>query len=256
MDTIIPLKDFEQLCMIGQRYEGYVQGLGKVFWKPHNVSIPMVSHLPSLSSSNLNYAQYRKTTVYELMVVKTEQNPDIEALRRFRDVGINVVSLANIAASSLSDSTKPLVFGPEYNIVNSGGTRVRNLNRTYTNVGKVAQNVGHTLTGIGIIVDWSMVALGEQTLEEAAVNTVVNAGIWAIGLSCTPAAVVLGIAWFIMSLSERSYVSSKSYVETFGSITPPDKTRVAPPFQPPPPKERKMPVYYKPIPSFEPYKRR
>ena len=46
---------------------------------------------------------------------------------------------------------------------------------------------------------------------------------------CPPAGIVLGILWFIISSSKRSFIPAKSYEEIHGTITPVDATRVVRP---------------------------
>ena len=240
----ISLKEFQYLCSIGQRYEGYVESLGYVFWLPKYVQLP-VSDAPSQALYNTPRGSQFTTVIYELKVIKDEKNAEtgIEALRSVRDVGIDVLSLYGIAKSIESMSKKPVILGPEYIQVNSQGTLRRNpmTKDRFTTKGNIARGVGNKIFYAGVIVDWSLVAVGEQSWQRATVNTAVNAGIWAIGYVCPPAAIVLGIAWFIIS-QDRPVVSPKPYEVVHGSITPPDKTRVATPEYYPP--IRKQPVYY------------
>lgn len=64
---------------------------------------------------------------------------------------------------------------------------------------------------------------------DAATNVGVSVGIYIIGDICPPAGIVLGILWFIISSSKRSFIPAKSYEEIHGTITPADATRVVRP---------------------------
>jgi hypothetical protein len=229
MPNNISLKEFEILCRMGHRYEGSVEGLGYVYWKLKNVQLPL-SGMPSQTIYNTPRGSQFSTDLYELVVVKDEKNSDtgIDALRSIREIGIDVLSLYGIAKSIETMSKKPVIVGPKYIQVNPQGTVRHNPNIRYTTKGAIAGSVGNKILVAGIIVDWSMVALGERTWQEATVNTAVNTGIWAVGVYCPPAGVILGIAWFIISGSSRpKRLTYATYEEIHGSITPRDNTRVA-----------------------------
>jgi hypothetical protein len=232
MDRItqkISLKDFEVLCLIGQRYEGEVEGLGYVYWVPRNIILPGAG-LPSLTPDNTLRGSQFAVDLYELSIVKDANSSDkgIEALRRIKNAAIDALSIYGIAKSIEATMSKKLVIlGPEYVQVNPQGTIERNPNRKYTNKGAIAKGIAKKVAIAGVIVDWSMVWFGERKWEDAAVNTVVNAGIWLIGIPCPPASIALAIAWYILSHSSGNHVSGYvDYKEIRGSITPTDNTRV------------------------------
>jgi hypothetical protein len=239
----ISLKEFEILCQNRQRYEGYVEGLGYVYWVPKYFQLP-VSGLPSQTPYNTPRDSQFTIDLYELVVVKDEKNADkgIEGLRSLKNIGVDALSLYGIAKSIESMSTKPITLGSEYIQVNPQGTVKYNLNRNRTTTEKIAKGVGNKILGLGIIVDLSLAAVKEQTWEEAGINIAVNTGIWAVGTYiCPPAAVVLGIAWFILSSSSGNHIPLRwTYEELHGSNAPADKTRVAKRL---PPVESSKPVY-------------
>lgn len=228
MTNNISLEEFEILCRMGHRYEGYVEGLGCVYWVPKYVQLPL-SGIPSQTPYNTLRGSQFPVDLYELVVVKDAKNSDkgIEALLSVKKIGIDVLSLYGIAKSIESMSTKPVTVGSKYIQVNPQGTIRHNPNIKYTTKGAIAKGVGRKIFGLGIIIDVVSAASGEQTWEQAGINVAVNTAIYAIGISCPPAAIVLGIAWFIISSSSPgSHMSVATYEEIHGSITPPDNTKV------------------------------
>ena len=201
MPPKISLEDFKSLCKEKYRYTGYVEGLGQVYWVPRHVRLPM-SDMPSQTPYNTPHGSRFTTTIYEMKVVKEEKNENTgdEALERIAEIGADVLSIYGMVTSIESMSTKPVIFGPKYNRVNWQGTVVRNHNRKRTTWGKVASGIGNKVFVAGIIVDWSLVAMGKQNWRKAVCNTAMNTGIWAIGSKCPPLAVV----WVSHGLSCRS----------------------------------------------------
>lgn len=90
--------------------------------------------------------------------------------------------------------------------------------------------MGRKILGVGIVVDVGLAAIGEQTWSQAGVNIGVNVGIYLVGSVCPPLGIVLGIAWFIHSVTHtKSRVTSVDYEQIHGSIAPADATRVTVP---------------------------
>ncbi len=217
----ITLQEFENLCRKRQLYTGYVQGLGYVFWRQRSAFF--TTGLPSTN-------QY-STPFYELVVIKDVKNANtgLAPLRGLISTGTSALSLYGIANSIEQLSTKPVIVGGKYIQINPQGTLVRNPNRVFTTRGKIATKVGRKILGAGIIIDTALWLAGEQNFTDAATNVGVSVGIYIIGDICPPAGIVLGILWFIISSSKRSFIPAKSYEEIHGTITPADATRVVRP---------------------------
>lgn len=213
----ITLQQFEQMCQNRQLYNGYVEGLGYVYWKPRYVI-----------SSDTTSSEPFSTPFYELVVVKDTKNANcgLKPLKRLMDTGTTALSLYGIANSFEQLSQKPVVVGEKYIQINQQGTLIKNPNRVYTTKGKIAAGVGRKIFIAGVIIDAGLYISGEQTFSEAALNIGVNTGIYLIGLAYPPAGIVLGILWFITSFSKSPYNPSPSYEEMHGTIAPADATRV------------------------------
>lgn len=72
MSQKITLKEFEALCLLGQRYEGEVEGLGYVYWMQNPLK-SQISGLPG--QTTYNTPQDTKFTVdtYELIIATSEK---------------------------------------------------------------------------------------------------------------------------------------------------------------------------------------
>ncbi|WP_417176289.1 hypothetical protein [Alistipes putredinis] len=211
----ITLQQFEGMCQQQQLYNGYVEGLGYVHWRPRYV----------ISSDNSS------TPFYELVVIKDAENSKrgLEPLRGIINNGTSALSLYGIVNSFEQLSQTPVVIGDKYIKINRQGTLVHNPNREYTTKGKIAAKVGKRIFAAGIIIDATLWVAGEQTFSDAALNIGVNTGIYVIGLYCPPAGIALGILWFITSVSKRPYISVPNYEDIHGTIIPADATRVVRP---------------------------
>lgn len=227
----ISLHEFENLCKKGDRYTGYVDGLGYVFWNEKHIVYEETN--PNSFPSTNRYVN----DFYELVVVKDAENAErgLRPLNNLKDVGVNALSIYGIANSIEQLSTKKVIVGAEYIQINSQGTLMRNPNRIYTTKGELATKVGRKILGVGIVVDLGLAAIGEQTWSQAGINIGVNVGIYLVGSACPPLGIVLGIAWFIHSVAHSEpRITHVNYEELHGSITPPDATRVSiPQYYPP-----------------------
>ena len=217
----ITLQQFEAMCQNRQLHNGYVEGLGCVFWRSRYVI-----------SSDTTSTESFSTPFYELVVIKDEKNIEsgLQPLEGLIDKGTTALSLYGIANSFEQLSQKPIVIGEKYIQINRQGTLVRNPNRVYTTKGEVAKGVGRKIYFAGLIIDTALWISGKQTFSEAALNMGVNTGIYIIGAYCPPVGIALGILWFITSVSKRPYISPPSYEEIHGTITPADATRVDRPY--------------------------
>jgi len=303
----ISYKDFEALCVAGQRYEGEVEGLGYVFWKPKYIGSP-VSGMPGQSLYNTPDGTTFTIDMFELMVVPLpDKNNEEELKKEVRKVvlhnnadgsitikntssamvtvsggsridiqikdkdkiiisavdrvtgsshiirtDVKGISLAlrndgspaarlndlsqlaqiglsgyGVAKSFEAMSSVPVILGPEYIVVNQGGTIVRNPDRVFTTKGDIASKVGRNLFFFGIAVDVGLATAGVQSWEKAGVNIAINTGIYVVGLACPPLGAALGLTYlFINLISTTPVASSGTYEEIHKSITPADNTRV------------------------------
>ena len=217
----ITLQQFEAMCQNRQLHNGYVEGLGCVFWRSRYVI-----------SSDTTSTESFSTPFYELVVIKDEKNIEsgLQPLEGLIDKGTTALSLYGIANSFEQLSQKPIVIGEKYIQINRQGTLVRNPNRVYTTKGEVAKGVGRKIYIAGLVIDTALWISGKQTFSEAALNMGVNTGIYIIGSYFPPVGIALGILWFITSVSKRPYISPPSYEEIHGTITPADATRVDRPY--------------------------
>lgn len=217
----ITLQQFEAMCQNRQLHNGYVEGLGCVFWRSRYVI-----------SSDTTSTESFSTPFYELVVIKDEKNIEsgLQPLEGLIDKGTTALSLYGIANSFEQLSQKPIVIGEKYIQINRQGTLVRNPNRVYTTKGEVAKGVGRKIYIAGLVIDTALWISGKQTFSEAALNMGVNTGIYIIGSYFPPVGIALGVLWFITSVSKRPYISPPSYEEIHGTITPADATRVERPY--------------------------
>lgn len=223
----ISLQEFEALCHNRQRYTGYVEGLGYVFWKRKCVILGD-NEVCSYKANGINSGEF-----YELVVIKDSENASkgLSPLENLKNTAVNAWSLYGIVNSVEQLSTKKVVIGPEYIQINPQGTLKRNLNREYTTKGKVASKLGWKIFKAGLVVDFGLFVIGEQTWSQTLVNMGVNTGIYMIGSICPPAGVALGIIWFICNISKReSRITPVAYETLHGSIAPPDATKVVTPY--------------------------
>lgn len=220
----ISLQEFEALCHNRQRYTGYVEGLGYVFWKERLAIYKGRDTICyNRNSSNM------QIPFYELVIIKDENNSQdaFSKLRGIKDVAINALSIYGAINSVEQFSTKPVTLGPDYIQINSHGTLIRNPNKNYTTKGKVAGKIGDKLTGIGIIVDLVLYVAGEQNINQTAINIGVPTGLFLIGKISVPVSVFGGILWFILNtLHTNARTSVGTYEQIHGSITPSDATKV------------------------------
>lgn len=165
----ITLQQFEAMCQNRQLHNGYVEGLGCVFWRSRYVI-----------SSDTTSTESFSTPFYELVVIKDEKNIEsgLQPLEGLIDKGTTALSLYGIANSFEQLSQKPIVIGEKYIQINRQGTLVRNPNRVYTTKGEVAKGVGRKIYFAGLIIDTALWISGKQTFSEAALNMGVNTGIY------------------------------------------------------------------------------
>jgi hypothetical protein len=226
---IISLEEFEMLCLRGHRYEGYVQGLGYVYWKPHYTKSTL-SGMPSQTPYNTPQNSMFTIVFYEMVVMLENDKhaqDEKKKLNHLGKIGTIGVSLYSIAKTYQSMSTTLVTVGNEYNI-NAKGQITRNYNRNYTNKGALAKTIGKRLWIVGIVIDTSLLALGAQNLEQTATSIVVNTGIFVIGVYISaPLAVALGITWLITGLGGAPENHTSIPYEEIHGFAPQDNTRVA-----------------------------
>lgn len=229
--TAIPLKIFKTLCESGQMYEGEVEGLGYVYWKPKYMNAP-VAGLPSQTVYNTPRNAQFVMDMYEMVIIKKNNNTveDSDKFNLLANTGVNAVTLYGIGKTFQSASTRPITIGSKYIPINPQGTLVHNPGRIYTTSGKIAASIGKKVFFASLVIDPVLAAAGQQSWEKAGVNMAVNTGIFFIGVACPPAGAVLGIAWFLINLSAGNHVPSLgSYEEIHGTTVPADNTRVVRP---------------------------
>jgi|GEM_PF-747548 hypothetical protein len=234
MPNIISQDDFKTYCASGQLYTGEVEGLGYVYWAPRHFRMNTTG-LPSETTYNVpQNSEFVVDSLYEMVVIKKSDNlrskNELQSLKILTDISANAVNVYSIINSYQAMSTTPVTLGAKYLQINPQGTIIHNPNRVYTTKGAIAGGLSKRILGVGVIVDWTKVATGQQSWQKATVNTAVNIGIYAIGTVCPPAAIVLGIAWFIISSSPQPKSCQGSYEEIHGSICPAVSTRVVKPY--------------------------
>lgn len=150
----ITLQQFEAMCQNRQLHNGYVEGLGCVFWRSRYVI-----------SSDTTSTESFSTPFYELVVIKDEKNIEsgLQPLEGLIDKGTTALSLYGIANSFEQLSQKPIVIGEKYIQINRQGTLVRNPNRVYTTKGEVAKGVGRKIYIAGLVIDTALWISGKQT---------------------------------------------------------------------------------------------
>jgi hypothetical protein len=207
------------LCHNGQRYEGYVEGLGYVYWHPIYINLP-VSGLPSQTQYNTPRGAMFTATFYEMVVIGVPQEiaqemlyEEQEKMAEVLNLGAAGVTVASIGKTIEAMSNTPMIVGPEYN-VSSKGQFTRNFNREYTNRGKLASKFGEKLFYAGLVIDWSLVATGKKEWKDATVNSTINFIIFRLGSKHPIVGVILGIIWSISGSSGVSgSLSSKRYID-------------------------------------------
>jgi len=223
----ISFEEFVQKCLSHQRYTGYVEGLGYVYWKPYHL---LYDKREEMSIDSTPHPSHYTIDFYELMIIRESKDSDakIEQLKRIKDIASDALSYYGAINSVQQLSNKPVIIGPDYIQINRQGTLVRNRNKKITTKGKIAGRIGNKLTVAGIFLDGITWVWGnKEEKQEAAVNIAVNVGLYAIGAVCPPAGAVLGILWFILTTFRTDPRASQgSYEQIHGSITPADATNV------------------------------
>lgn len=249
----IPFEQFKLFCTSGFKYTGDVHDFGYVYWITETVPLKLPDDYPLLPNhtkvtyitvSRLKVTPYAKAP---LMVFgqpfseehQIQQQKEKTEYERFQQLMASLLTAVNtmnsvngIAKTYQSSSTIPVTLGSKYIKINEGGTLVRNPNRVYTTEGKLATKAGRRIFWTGVIIDAALVATGEQTIEDAAINTGINAGILIIGHFCPPLGVALGVTYLIYSFIDKPNIGYiPSYEELHGSIAPADNTRVHNPYK-------------------------
>lgn len=224
----ISFEGFVQKCLLHQRYTGYVEGLGYVYWQPYHLLYDKRQEMSIQSVPHPSH--YNTIDFYELIIKRESKDSDakIAQLRKMKDIASNALSYYGAINSVQQLSSKPVIVGPNYIQINRQGTLVRNRNRKITTRGKIAGGIGNKLTVASILLDGITWVWGnKEEKQEAAINIAVSVGLYAIGTACPPAGAVLGILWFILTTSRTdSHASQGSYEQLHGSIAPADATNV------------------------------
>lgn len=234
----ISYQRYIELCRMKQRFIGHVARLGTIVrWEPVPVSQDYSPTAPNLLSNGANFP----SVVYLPVIIPEKTNKSTP----FLNAGL-YAGWGGTAASVASLSKRPVILGSEYVMINSGGTLVRNTNRTFTNVGKIAGKVGNGIFGISLLVDGFAYVRGEQSGEQAVTSIVINSCIWGIGYAFPPAGAALGVIYLIASLGAHDPIASeKPRYENGVYINPNDNTKVIPT------PEKQTPIPYKK--RFPPY---
>jgi len=245
----IPFEQFKVLCVSGFKYTGEVQDFGRVYWITETVPLKLPDDFPVILPNNtkvtyitvskLKVIPYAKPSLFIPGEYSNNQQKEETDYERFQQLMVSLLTATNtinsvngIAKTYQSASTVPVTLGSKYIAVNKGGTLVHNPNRVYTTKGQIASKLGRKFFYTGVVIDAALVVAGEQTLEDAAINTAINAGILIIGNFCPPLGVVLGAAYLIYSFIDKPDTSNlPTYEEIHGSIAPADNTRVHNPYR-------------------------
>lgn len=235
---VISYQRYVEMCRAKQRFVGYVAGLGQVLrWEPVSVAQDYSPTAPC-SLSNGNTFQ---TAIY-LPVIIPERSVQTTP---FLNAG-QYAGWGGTAASAASLSNKPLILGSEYVRINSGGTLIRNANRTYTSVGKIAGSVGDKLFYASVAIDIGAAYKGEQSWKQAGTSIAINYAIMKIGVAYPPVGLALGIIYLIAATAAYAPIpGQKARHENGVYIHPKDNTKVEPVSEklPPIPKKKIFPAY-------------
>jgi hypothetical protein len=208
------------LCRNGARYEGYVDGLGYVYWHPVYLNSP-VSGMPSQTPYNTPRGSKFTTVFYEMVVIREEDK--IEKLLNIGAVGATVAGIEK-TAETMSEK-KVTVGGGKY-VKDAKGTVRRNPNRKTMLKSDLARKASTKILLLGIGIDWLMFATGNKKFTDALINTSVNGGIFTAGYFVPEAGVALGIAWLLTSWGNPpdNYIPAR--YEDMHGLAPQDNTRV------------------------------
>lgn len=231
----ISYQRYIELCRMKQRFIGHVAGLGTIVrWEPVPVSQDYSPTAPNSLSNGANFP----SVVYLPVIIPEKNTPFLNAGQ--------YAGWGGTAASIASLSKRPILFGSEYIKINSGGTLVRNANRTYTNTGEIANNVGKRIFQFSVGLDIVAAYREEQSWGQAVFNIVLNYGIMKIGVACPQVGIVLGVVFLTTSLGAHDPIAGeKPRYENGVYINPNDNTKVIPT------PEKQSPTPYKK--SFPPY---
>lgn len=235
---VISYQRYVEMCRGKQRFVGYVAGLGQVLrWEPVSVSQDYSPTAPcALSNGNTFH-----TAIYLPVIIPERSVQTTPFLNAGKYAG-----WGGTIASIVSLSKRPVILGSEYVMINSGGTLVRNANRTYTSVGKIAGKVGTKIFAVSLLIDGFAYVRGEQSGEQAITSIVINSCIWGIGYACPPIGAVLGIIYLIATTAAHAPISGqKPQYENGVYIHPKDNTNVVstPEKLPLIPKKKTFPAY-------------
>jgi hypothetical protein len=208
------------LCRNGARYEGYVDGLGYVYWHPVYLNSP-VSGMPSQTPYNTPRGSKFTTVFYEMVVIMEKDK--IEKLLNIGAVGATVAGIEK-TAETMSEK-KVTVGGGKY-VKDAKGTVRRNPNRKTVPKAKLAEKAGRKIFVLGIGIDVLLTATGNKKLKDAIINTSVNGVIFAIGSRVPQAGIALGIAWLLTSWGNPPGNHIPVRYEDMHGLAPQDNTRV------------------------------
>ncbi len=130
---------------------------------------------------------------------------------------------------------KPIIIGPKYKQINSGGTLVHNTNRIYTTTGKIARKGGRICLYLSIIFDILEIMFtdDEEAKNKALFDIGANVVIATVGYFCPPAGILLGLIYLTVDPFDRPEGGiNHDYEFLHNSITPRDNTRVERPSLP------------------------
>lgn len=235
---VISYQRYVEMCRAKQHFVGYVAGLGQVLrWEPVSVAQDYSPTAPCFLSNGNTF----QTAIY-LPVIIPERSVQTTP---FLNAG-QYAGWGGTAASAASLSNKPLILGSEYVRINSGGTLIRNANRTYTNTGAIAGNIGKRITWFAGGMDIIAASRGEQSWKQAGTSIAINYAIMKIGVAYPPVGLALGIIYLIAATAAHAPIpGQKAQYENGIYIHPKDNTKVEPVSEKLPsiPKKKIFPAY-------------
>ena len=252
----ITIEKFKALFQAGQFYTGRVKDLGTVVrWEIVPVLSTSPSNNPKAFTSN---ALFQSDSIFPVIIPDPDSSKNWKKFSQnetnfisFLTTAETTVGYGGTGASIASLSKKALTLGPDYVVINEGGTVVKNDNQVFTTTGEIAQKWGKrffissVVLDIGIASSKTLDAYGNKissaytitdrnseiktAWEDAGISIGINTGIYVVGYFCPPAGAVLGILFLILTSNNVHGSSVNDYKKIHGTITPPDNTRVAKP---------------------------
>ncbi|MCL1934070.1 MAG: hypothetical protein FWF53_09715 [Candidatus Azobacteroides sp.] len=222
-DDIISLSDFMNRCRRHERYIGYVLDLGYVSgWRTERIVTEHPVNSPKALTGDAQFIQTVDVPIIKNSVYSGLQNTEYSDESR-------MASWGGIAATAGTIIDQALVMEPKYIQINPQGTRILNPDYGKVKLGtvKIAGGLGFGLLLLSAGYDLKAHDNNEITKDEMLVDIAVNGIIYTVGLLNPVLGVVLGLLYMSFTAPVGPSIGA-TYEEIHGTVTPADKTRVAP----------------------------